>query len=144
MSFGISRGKRSNWSRTALLKCLSKVGQFMAGRFRKDMLGSWSIESSQDGKTSTWRSLEVMEKRNSDMPCTHGSVGTSGTYDWPDYISPIHQLPAPSPQIHQLLKEVPLWLQKGLPLWHQKGVPLQLQDHHQHRKGVRVQLQDQH
>jgi len=57
------------------------VGQFMAGRFRKDMLGSWSIESSQDGKTLTSRSLEATEKRNSDTPCTHGSAGTSGTYD---------------------------------------------------------------
>ena len=56
--------KKMNWSRTALLKCLSKVGQFMAGRFRKYMLGSWSIESSQDGKTLTSRSLEAMEKRN--------------------------------------------------------------------------------
>ena len=42
-SFYISRGKRSNWSRTALLKYLSNVGQFMACRFQKDMLGSWSI-----------------------------------------------------------------------------------------------------
>src|SRR6185295_8428124 len=100
------------------------------------MLGSWSIESSQDGKTSTSRSLEAMEKRNSDTPCTHGSVGTSGTYDWPDYTSPIHQLPAPSPQIHRQSKEVPVRLQKTL--------PLQLRDHHWHHKGVPVRLQDQH
>ena len=51
-------------SATVWLKFLSKVGQFMACRFLKDMLGSWLIESSQDGKTSTSRSQEAMENRN--------------------------------------------------------------------------------
>jgi hypothetical protein len=35
------------------MKYLSKVGQFMACRFLKDMLWSWLIESRKDGKTST-------------------------------------------------------------------------------------------
>jgi hypothetical protein len=36
-------------------------------------------ESKKDGKTSISRSLEVMKKRNYNMPFTLGSVGTSAT-----------------------------------------------------------------
>lgn len=123
----ISRGKRSRWSRMALLKCLSKVGLSMGARFRRDMLGSWSIESSQDGKTWTSRSLGATEKRNSDRPCTHGSVGTSSTYDWP-----VHQLPLCHRQPNQVLVTVKLRDHHR----HQKGAPVQLVDHHRPYKGV--------
>jgi hypothetical protein len=41
------------------------------------MLESWLTGSRKDGKTSTSRSLEAMEKRNYNMRSTLGSVGTS-------------------------------------------------------------------
>jgi hypothetical protein len=62
-----------------LLKYLSKAGQFMARRFLKVMIESWLTESRKDGKTLTSRSLEAMVKRNYNMPCTRGFVGTSAT-----------------------------------------------------------------
>ncbi|RLM70156.1 hypothetical protein C2845_PM17G02700 [Panicum miliaceum] len=43
------------------------------------MLESWLTKSRKDDKTSTSRSLEAMEKRNYNMSCTLGSVGTSAT-----------------------------------------------------------------
>jgi hypothetical protein len=62
-----------------LLKYLLKEGQFMACRFLKVMLESLLTESRKDGKTSTLGSIDVMEKRNYNMPSTHGFVGTSAT-----------------------------------------------------------------
>jgi hypothetical protein len=51
----------------------------MARRFLKVMLESWLTESRKDGKASTSRSLEAMEKRSYNMPSTLGFVGTRGT-----------------------------------------------------------------
>ena len=59
-----------------------------------------------------WEDLDLEipgGNREEELGCTHGSVGTSGTYDCPlGYNSPIHQLPAPSPSSHRQPKEVPV------------------------------------